>query len=720
MSITAYWRATTGYNVNDYPVVLGKPVRDCTLADLEANPMCGSVSPFSNVAYTATSDEMVNTNIINIGGAAGFTYPITSDHMETWEIGEAPTESIRKQYRRTIFIAKPTSVTISQYCITETIDSRVLIVEDIKDPNKLVINFGNTTDYGDNTFRTVNFSISSACKHTCQKNQTAWSSAPSNVDYEDPDTHTHTYYEILPVWLYTYGDDIFIVRQEFLCFFGGRWKNGAPDTDNYNYIGGNNNFTSFSQTTPKYLEMGYNPNLGSQPTTMIDLFGESAFPDPITVPTAFVNGTLTYPTINLAPDGAGVIYGLSISSSQSGGYRVYRLDINLYTGNQWYRANTMCRAGCYFVNNGELLKPIIQDGIVIGYGTPEQESEIDTYVDLKHPVPSTPGGGGGGAGENDDIDPQLISNGTALGGITNLWLLTAAQMQSFHNAINGADFDVMPSILSVMGLGVAANKIIPDIQYITNIIVKKPDGTTWSSGVSGHIVSSVKGGFSYSNIQIQRCYGDFRDFSPYATHELFIPMCGWVTIPDIAVGRKMTLTYVFDVECCKIRGVVDVDGAIVAEREGIMGCTISMSTTGHGLYVNSAIVNGANLVSSGLSALFGVGTGNEFMTLGATANAANALGNSIINDRINRTETVIGNGSRTGFSDGCWILVKSTYTNSDEPPLYAHTVGYPCNKSGQLSTFSGYTVCKNPHVNINCTNVERDEIKRLLESGVIL
>lgn len=329
-----------------------------------------------------------------------------------------------------------------------------------------------------------------------------------------------------------------------------------------------------------------------------------------------------------------------------------------------------------------------------------------------------PGPGPGPSG--DDIDLQEISNGTALGGVTNLWLLTAAQMADFHNAINSADFDVLPSILSVMGLGIGAIKIIPDIEFVTNIVVKKPDGTTWSSGVNGHIVSSVKGAFSYPNIKIQRRYNDFRDFSPYATHELFIPMCGWVSIPDIAVDRSMTLTYVFDVECCKIRGVVDVDGTIVAEREGIMGCTVSLSTTGHGLYVNSAIVNGANLINSGLSALFGVGTGSELMALGGAANSANAIGNTIINDRINRTESVIGNGSRTGFSDGCWILVKSTYTNSDEPELYAHTVGYPCNKSGQLSSFSGYTVCQNPHININCTNVEKEEIKRLLEEGVIL
>lgn len=84
MSITGHWRSATGFNTTDYTVTMGKPVAQCSVAELSANPMCGSVSPFANVAYTGVASEMINNNIVNLGGAAPFTYPITSEHSETW------------------------------------------------------------------------------------------------------------------------------------------------------------------------------------------------------------------------------------------------------------------------------------------------------------------------------------------------------------------------------------------------------------------------------------------------------------------------------------------------------------------------------------------------------------------------------------------------------------------------------------------------------------
>ena len=377
--------------------------------------------------------------------------------------------------------------------------------------------------------------------------------------------------------------------------------------------------------------------------------------------------------------------------------------------------------GGMFYHNGTYYKPIIENGYVTGYTSDmDAPSDIDNWTGATNhnvpPLPPTPP-----APEGDDIDPQQSGNGTKIGGVSNLWLLTTAQMTAFHNAINGADWDVMPSIISVMGLGIPPLRILDDIEVITNIVLKKSDGTTWSSGVSGHICTTQKNKFVYSGITVQRKYNDFRDFSPYATHEIFVPMCGWLSLPDIAVERGCQVEYVFDIENCKIRCIVSTDDCIIGEREGIMGCSVSLSNTGHALYVNSAIVNAANAVGSGVSLLTGGSVkGLEGAAMAGIGGLAQSVGNAVVNDRINRTESMVGNGSRTGFSDGEWILVKSTYTDSDESPLYAHTIGYPCNKSGKLNTFHGFTICANPHVHISATSTEKEEIKRLLEQGVIL
>jgi hypothetical protein len=377
--------------------------------------------------------------------------------------------------------------------------------------------------------------------------------------------------------------------------------------------------------------------------------------------------------------------------------------------------------GLLFKDNNVIYKPIIEGGVVTGFTSDmDIPSEWDDMTNVTgnniSPTPPTPT-----PSSDDDIDEQQIGSGTGLGGVSNLWLLTEAQMSAFHNAMNSADWDVMSSIISVMGLGIPPIKILTDIEVITNIVLKKSDGTTWSSGVNGHICTSQKSSFNYPAIKIQRKYNDFRDFSPYATHEIFVPMCGWFTLPDIAVERGCKVSYVFDIENCKIRGIVDVDGCIVGERDGIMGCSVSLSNTGHALYVNSAIVNASNAVGSGISLLTGGSVqGFEGAAMMGLSGLSQSVGNAIVNDRINRTESMVGNGARTGFSDGEWILVKSTYTNSDEDPLYAHTVGYPCNKSGLLSTFHGFTKCINPHIHISASSREKEEIKQLLEQGVIL
>ena len=57
----------------------------------------------------------------------------------------------------------------------------------------------------------------------------------------------------------------------------------------------------------------------------------------------------------------------------------------------------------------------------------------------------------------------------------------------------------------------------------------------------------------------------------------------------------------------------------------------------------------------------------------------------------------------------------------EKPQNYEHTYGKVCHTSGLISSFSGFTVCRNVDVSgINCTELEQNMIKSLLESGVYL
>ena len=513
MSITGHWKATTGFETTDYTVTLGKPVAECSDAELVANPMCGSITTYNNTAYVCTSEEMTGSNLEALAGAQ-FAYPTQGNKSEMWATNGKPTDELRRIYRRTIFIAVPVGTSINQYSITENVNSNVLIVEDIKDPNKLIVECGNTAVQTGT--ETINWSTSFTCKHTCNRSQTLYSSAPNQVevvDNTDPDNPVTTYYYIYPVWLYVVGDTTFLLRQEYLNEMGGFYRGEGEqyEEQNNNYISVSTNFTSFSQVTPQYLALGWNISPNENTSTLLDILGESSYPDPIPNPSVFNPTPLPWVCDNLSTDiSLDAPYNIYLHMNNSTvGSRLRRALVILQGRDYlWRRLSSYCRIGVYFVYNGELLKPIIKNGIVIGAGTVTDESEIDTYTDLKHPVPSG-GGGGGGGGEGDDFDDHTMGAGTGVSGVANLWLLTAQQLSDLHSAINNnsePNFDPMQSFISVMGLGVAPIYITSDIQTLAEIKIKKSDGTAWSSGVSGHIVASQVNAFQFTGIKVNKDY----------------------------------------------------------------------------------------------------------------------------------------------------------------------------------------------------------------------
>lgn len=366
---------------------------------------------------------------------------------------------------------------------------------------------------------------------------------------------------------------------------------------------------------------------------------------------------------------------------------------------------------------------------------------VPTYNENKYgPEPPIPP-----SEDDDDIDEQDMGVGTNLGGLGGYWLLTKAQLADLHTALNTAPvgFDPLNSFISLMGLGVDASKVLDatQFQYITPINIRMSDGTTWQTGVEAHIISSseIVSAFNSDAFRIQRKFNNFLDYSPYATHELFIPMCGWVTLPDIAVDRDIIVTYIPDIESCKCRAVVSVvsnsegdnDACVVAEKDGIMGSDVPFSNVGHSLFVGDAIINGANVAGEAITMAIGAGftktgaSGKTFrpyegFTLGGTGTLPGAIGNALVSGNLNRTHFMTGNACKIGFADGESIIVKSVYHLPDMPDNYAHTVGLVCNKTGQLSKFNGFTVCDNPHITFSALEAEKEEIKRLLEEGVIL
>ena len=769
MSITAYWKATTGFNVTDYPVTLGKPVNQCSNAELIAHPLCGSISPYNNVAYSVAVEETIGGNGSRIGyvaGSAGFTYPIITGHSEEWTVGPNPSDDIRKQYRRTIFVACPTNVSLPARCITDQCNSGILIVENITAPNKLVQLFGNTPSSG--TYQAFTVNISTACRHTCQRGQSAYSSAPNQIQYTDPETQTTTSYYIYPVWYYEYNNVSYLFREEFHEYFGGVYRAGEPDEHNYNYITCNSTYrASFSTTTPYVLAMGYNPNASSAAKSLIDVVGRSAYADPIPDPAQFSTTPLDFPTFNLAPDGAGVVVGLTMSNSTQSGYRVCTLNMQLWAGNEWYRAPAFCRAGTYFVNNGELLKPIIKDGIVTGYGLTDEDSEIDDYTDLNHPVPSGPGGGGGGGGGYDDDPWHGISfSGVGVGGAGAFAKCELANLRSWMNSNNVPEgFDPMAQIIGLSQVPVSlSGDDNTTVQFVNSSAVYDPGVTRLvDSGVSTQISMGSPKRYSLGSVNITRRMQERGE--PYLDYdcqiELYLPLIGMFSLDTQAVmGRTITAEAVLDPISGTLAAYAYVtrDGQNLPIAYGSTTIGVDLPISAQQYSVSRAALKQANaqlgtsLLSSTLSFIAaatagGKGSGTGAKTATGSTNGLAAAGireagadymkasqaGNVFGDFMQwgRTIRQLSYGNNTaiagsfGGSTAQWSYpftpyVKIMRPRYEKPSNYNHSQGVPCVQAKTVGSCTGFIQCIGVDVSgiTGATDIELQAIQAALTNGV--
>lgn len=730
MSFTAYWKPTTGFNVTDYPVKIGKQLNQCTAEELLAHPMCGSVSLFANIAYMVKSTELGYGSVaMHLTGGAQWKEPIVGSQSATWLCEVANSGDSAKIYRRTIFVAWKSNVTMPQYSIDDTCNNEIYIVEDIKDPNKLVYNTTGQSDLGHGDGAAIIARLGALpLKHTCQKGQSAWSNAPSQVQYEDPDTLVVTNYNIGLVFAYVIGSEVFLCCKDHLGTFGGRYHN---DSDRYNFLSGGSDYKSFISDNDYRLYLGQNVNDLNREATLGEIWSD-CYPDPIPNPATFSNGNQYYATPNtILP--YQIEFRYSMQNSTIGGSLASR---SMYIGLSATtaleaRKQQIARAGVYFVHDGELLKPIIQNGIVINYDTPEQPSEIDDYTDLNHPVPTTPDGGGGGGGETDDnfesMETGFVSNS---GGLTRYWKMSSADLLALvsdfnQNAPQGSSLNQNIVSLYVNALSNSWSTGKDNIEIHSAGSQETP--FTSASQYDALLVWTYTLQLGY--IDVPRVTNTFYDFSPYTTYELFIPFCGWISLPDTVAGRRVRAELNIDISNMSCLGIVrcetaNGDSVCIGEITGTFGAPCPLQIIESGLY-RQAMANSALQIAAGVgqvavagaSGNYGFAVGGASMALQGAVQAA-GVGNTNYGSTIGR------NGDSSSLGRGHDTYLKITHPVIEpvvETTGFAHSIGYMCNEVGKLNDFKGFTVCGNPHITgINATDAEKEEIKQLLESGIIL
>lgn len=299
-------------------------------------------------------------------------------------------------------------------------------------------------------------------------------------------------------------------------------------------------------------------------------------------------------------------------------------------------------------------------------------------------------------------------------------------------------------------------------------------GTSTTSSVANWFGSSITGvtatklsGQQYavmtSNVvEMEEYFGDFRDYQPYTTMEIYVPWHGTLPIdPSVWYGHTLQVMMVVDLITGASTSYVlrdpvgDADmGQIVASVDGQVGATVNYNVRNVGqysqtlmqaqqqandqrynnarTYLGAAVQSTAALVTIGGAVM----TGN----IPAALMGGAALGGQIINTVQAETQQknkdfAVGHVPSGATQVSSQSPSVSHFVNDDvrliikRPHLlpgynaakYGASVGYACNITGQVGGFKGYTVFSGADLDgLTATETEKQLIYAQLQSGVII
>lgn len=433
----------------------------------------------------------------------------------------------------------------------------------------------------------------------------------------------------------------------------------------------------------------------------------------------------------------GVYFGTSSSAiSGHSGYFAYSSEY------------AMCKKDRVFLDiagNGlkfytdKLYKPIISGGHVTGYTDDmDEESELDDWDGTANhgasPYPPAPP-----VDDDDNTDPISTAGAPYAKGLVNYYAMTAGSVLIDHIAEALSTWDLQNTGKDLFKNLVSCKLIKPPAAIPTTgsepftIYGEKPQYQ--GADITLPVVSGNPDA-TFGPYSISRKFNDFRDYAPYTRVSIYLPYCGWCDLPSHVVGRSVTVKYFTDIIAATVRAVVFCNNNIVAEAAGVMGLDIPFTADAVGMK-QAGVVSGLTAYAGGaLQTAAGVAqlvTSKDAKGLGNVFSGASKLLSAYTQtaEAFNENTTEISgkNGDGCSLSGATNIIIKiirPKYGASSDPPYvpagFAHAVGFVSNKQVRVGNVSGLLIADNVDTSgiAGATDAERAEIKRVLETGLIV
>lgn len=324
--------------------------------------------------------------------------------------------------------------------------------------------------------------------------------------------------------------------------------------------------------------------------------------------------------------------------------------------------------------------------------------------------------------DNDKItDMEIGVSPVTVAGFVNYYRVNKGQLDNISNALTQQTqyTDLMQNIVSVKSY------LINPENFIATTTTESVKIGAFDTSVGADKITGANNFLNVGSYTVTGKFGNsvsphFLDKSPYTKIELYVPWCGTIELPDFCMYKTIDVFMLTDIVVGSCMAVVKCNGNIVAQKSGLLAQDLPLSSIDNATKYNACLSGVLNTATSLSTSVMAGATGNPVGVFnGVMSSMANA-NNLRMSQNANYTRVVgvHGDSTQNNMPSQCYIKIYRPIIN--EPAGYTHRYGKPCNKYGELSTFTGFTQCVNPDITGNMTEKEKELIKTHLERGVYL
>lgn len=366
-----------------------------------------------------------------------------------------------------------------------------------------------------------------------------------------------------------------------------------------------------------------------------------------------------------------------------------------------------------------------------------ENREDDPNDDDKKPNPDDKGGDG----DHDDTDdkiskPNLPTLSASQAGLITIFNPSISELREISGKLWSPDaWEAIKQYFTtplgaVLGLGIIP--VAPVTSGRSNVFLGLYD-----TEVSANVVGSDYVIVDCGSIPITRYYGSYLDYSPYTHIKCYLPYIGEIDIsPDEAMQKTLNIQYYINVVTGDTVAMCLLDGDLFYTATGNCVRQLPLSSADYSAIINTAVNAVSTIMTAAATADVGAAAveaasarpkvTEESKKLASAQATANNVGSStsLLNNITGAKMRYNHAGSMgTGAGQLCrqkpYLIIERP--NLDLASNYKGFVGYPCNKTKQISSCKGYTQIEASNIAVaNATDVEVSMIKEILMEGVIL